>query len=146
MAASALVVEDNEDLQMMYLRMLERYGYKATGTSEPADALWRLGDEGFDLVLRDLDLGGEMDGIELCRRMRAIAQPTLRVLFLTGSNARTAVLSAFPAGADDYLIKPPPMDALRKACTELMAISSAEELLERRQRYLAMLEARLQRR
>lgn len=64
----------------------------------------------FDLVLTDIGLPG-MDGIELTRKLKALA-PTLRVVVLTVFEEPHTVVSAICAGADGYLLKNVPADEI----------------------------------
>jgi len=58
----------------------------------------------YDLVILDLNLPG-LDGIEVCRRMRA-ARPALLILMLTARERLADRILGLDAGADDYLVKP----------------------------------------
>ena len=59
----------------------------------------------YDVAVLDVMLGGEIDGIALCRYLRAEAAPTA-VLMLTARDEVQDRLAGFDAGADDYLAKP----------------------------------------
>jgi two-component system KDP operon response regulator KdpE len=57
-----------------------------------------------DLVLLDVRLPGDMDGYEICRRIREFSD--VAVIMLTAKAQEKDVLCGFDAGADDYLTKP----------------------------------------
>ncbi|MBS3958964.1 MAG: response regulator transcription factor [Xanthomonadaceae bacterium] len=64
----------------------------------------RLGPESIDLLLLDWNLPG-VSGLELLRELRQ-ASSTLPVIFLTGNDQETDIVTGLQAGADDYIVKP----------------------------------------
>ena len=59
------------------------------------------------LILLDVDLGGEMDGHDVCRRFKADPALAAIPIVLVASHASTADrMAGFALGADDYLVKP----------------------------------------
>jgi DNA-binding response OmpR family regulator len=99
-----LVVEDDETIGGVLESSLQRHGFtvrwERTGTGGLAAAV--AGD--FDLVLLDLGLP-DLDGIEVCRRLRA-GQPQTVLVILTARQDEMDVVVGLEAGADDYLTKP----------------------------------------
>lgn len=83
-----LLVEDNESLGEVTAALLSSYGYHVVRARHAADALARLGDPGarFDVVLSDVVMPGEMDGLELARRLRR-DHPELPVVLISGYSA-----------------------------------------------------------
>lgn len=69
-----------------------------------AEALDRAGRDRFDAILLDVRLP-DMDGIELCRRLRR-AGVTVPILMLTGEIGEHSAIAGLDAGADDYVTKP----------------------------------------
>jgi DNA-binding response OmpR family regulator len=102
--AEILIVEDDDAIAGGLERVLTEQGHRvqrlATGT--PAVAAAR--DGGVALVLQDLGLP-DIDGVEVCRRMRA-ARPDLAILILSARSDELDVVAGLDAGADDYLTKP----------------------------------------
>jgi DNA-binding response OmpR family regulator len=99
-----LVVEDNLDLAELVRMHLRDAGYAVEPFSDGRSALQRLQAEPFDLVILDLMLPG-MDGLELCRRLRA--QPNyLPILMLTAKSSELDRVLGLEVGADDYVTKP----------------------------------------
>jgi DNA-binding response OmpR family regulator len=99
-----LVVEDNLDLAELVRMHLRDAGYAVEPCSDGRSALQRLQAEPFDLVILDLMLPG-MDGLELCRRLRA--QPNyLPILMLTAKSSELDRVLGLEVGADDYVTKP----------------------------------------
>jgi DNA-binding response OmpR family regulator len=99
-----LVIEDEYDLARALQRGLQQQGY-AVDLAADGPAGWELVDtNSYDLVVLDLNLPG-IDGIELCRRIRA-TQPDLLVLMLTARDQPADRIHGLDTGADDYLVKP----------------------------------------
>ena len=104
MARRILVVEDNLDLAGLVQMHLRDAGYVAEHCSDGQLALERLLAEPFDLVILDLMLPG-MNGLELCRRLRA-APDYLPILMLTAKSTELDRVLGLEVGADDYVTKP----------------------------------------
>jgi two-component system response regulator MprA len=84
-------------------------GYDAMIAGTGKDALEQARERMPDLVILDLMLP-EMDGIEVCRRLRAA--DTVPILMLTAKEAISDRVAGLDAGADDYLVKPFAFDEL----------------------------------
>ena len=101
-----LVVDDDVDVAKTIEISLTQSGYQVITANSGYDALQKATYQPPDLVLLDMAMP-EMDGIEVCRRLRANpATAATPVLFLTVSKDITSKTAGFNAGADDYLIKP----------------------------------------
>jgi signal transduction histidine kinase/CheY-like chemotaxis protein len=104
-AAEVLVVDDEAEMRG-YLQALLGPTYRVTTAATGADALDRLRDDPPDLVVSDVAMP-EMDGIDLCRRIRADDQlRPLPVILLTGRREAETRRSGIEAGADAYVSKP----------------------------------------
>ena len=99
-----LMVEDDAQITELLEVYLGRYGLELFSVSLPSTALDKLSIEHFDLVLLDLGLP-EMDGLELCRRIKA-DYPNLPVIISTARSDVSDKVVAFDVGADDYIAKP----------------------------------------
>ncbi len=98
-----LVVEDDTRLAATLARVLHSEGHDVELAADGLDALRRARERTFDLVILDVMLPG-LDGIGVCRRLRATAQvPILLLTALGGTDER---VNGLDAGADDYLVKP----------------------------------------
>jgi two-component system KDP operon response regulator KdpE len=104
-----LVVDDEAQITRVLRRSLQTHGYDVRTAADGEAALDVLHDWRPDLVITDLSMP-DLDGIELCRRMRAQTQLPIIVLSVKGEE-RTKV-KALDAGADDYVTKPFGMDEL----------------------------------
>ncbi len=99
-----LVVEDERRLANLVKRALEEAGHVADVSTDGAEALELAGSTEYDLLILDLMLP-HMDGMEICRRLRAAGKDT-RILMLTARDAVEDRVLGLEAGADDYLVKP----------------------------------------
>ena len=97
-----LVVEDDEAIASGLVRVLDSQGYSVRRVARGRPAL-SAADE-VALVLLDLGLP-DMDGIDVCRRLRA-ARPDLAIVILTARDTEFDLVAGLDAGADDYLVKP----------------------------------------
>jgi DNA-binding response OmpR family regulator len=95
-----LVVEDDPGIATQLVRGLERNGYQANSVPTGAEALRRAP---ADVVLLDLGLP-DIDGIDVCRRLRRASQAAIIVVTARGEESDRVL--ALDEGADDYLVKP----------------------------------------
>ena len=98
-----LIVEDERDLARVVKRHVEGIGCEVQLAATGEDAL-ALANPEFDLVLLDVMLPG-IDGIEVCRRLRA-RNRYMPVLMLTARSSDIDKVMGLESGADDYLTKP----------------------------------------
>ena len=109
-----LMVEDQPDIRKLIRMTLEFEDYEVHEAEDGETGLERALALKPDLVLLDVMLPGSMDGLEVCRRIRA--QPgasRLPVLMVTARGMATDVEAAREAGADEYLFKPfSPLDLI----------------------------------
>ncbi len=101
-----LLIEDDPRLAAMVSDYLGQSGFRAVIAVDGAGGLARLEDGPFDALVLDLMLP-DMDGLEVCRRIRANAQHAgLPILMLTARGDATDRVIGLELGADDYLPKP----------------------------------------
>lgn len=96
--------DDEDNLRETVLYALRREGYEAVGFADGHAAWEGLQAEPADVVILDI-LMPRMDGLELCRRLRA-ASETLPILFLSSRDEELDRVLGLELGADDYLCKP----------------------------------------
>ena len=104
-----LVVDDEPQIGRVLRTGLKTHGYDVRVASDGISALETFNDWRPDLVVTDLAMSN-MEGLELCRRLRTISQLPIIVLSVRGEE-KTKV-EALDAGADDYVTKPFGMDEL----------------------------------
>ena len=100
---SILVVDDEPTITDVVSRYLQRAGYGTRVAADGPDALRLASEERPDLVVLDLMLPG-MDGLELCRWIRA--RSDLPVIMLTARGEEADRIVGLELGADDYVTKP----------------------------------------
>ena len=98
-----LVVGDDHGYTKLLRVILEGEGYTVTTIEGGEKALEALDQNEYDLVLLDVVLP-DMDGLDLCRRIRATSQ--VPILFLSVRSDVADKMLGLRAGADDYLAKP----------------------------------------
>ncbi len=103
MAGRVLLIEDDSRLAAMVSEYLGEAGYRVTTVASGAGGLERLGKEPYDALVLDLTLP-DMDGLEVCRRLRA--RWDLPVLMLTARGDAMDRVVGLELGADDYVPKP----------------------------------------
>ncbi|HJQ47519.1 MAG TPA: response regulator transcription factor [Amycolatopsis sp.] len=102
--ARLLVVEDDATIGGVLESSLRRHGYQVRWERTGSGGLGAVSEEDYDLVLLDLGLP-DLDGIEVCRRVRA-GQSAAVLVILTARQDEMDVVVGLEAGADDYLTKP----------------------------------------
>lgn len=101
-----LIVEDDPHISKLIRYNIEKAGYDNQAVITGEEALLKLEDSKFDLVILDVMLP-KMDGFEVCRRIRQHSRLShLPVLMLTARGEETDKIVGFELGADDYLVKP----------------------------------------
>lgn len=111
MSQHLLMIEDDARLAAMVAQYLEQSGYTVSCAGDGLTGLAQLGNPAngvaIDLVLLDLMLP-DIDGLEVCRRIRALpnSQAQVPVLMLTAKGDAMDRIIGLEIGADDYLPKP----------------------------------------
>ena len=102
-----LMIEDDARLAAMVSEYLTQSGFAVTHMADGASGLAAVQDRPVDLVILDLMLP-DMDGLEVCRRIRALPGDAARVpvLMLTAKGDPMDRIIGLELGADDYLPKP----------------------------------------
>lgn len=98
-----LVVDDDPQLRELVSVALTRAGFTPLGAADGAQALIHAARERPDLIVLDVGLP-EMDGFEVCRRIRAASD--VPILFLTAQDGEVDRILGLEMGADDYVTKP----------------------------------------
>ena len=98
-----LVVEDEASLARFLQLELNHEGYQVETAHSGYEALGRISEGKWDLVLLDIMIPG-LDGFEVCRRIRK--QRDVPIIMLTARDATLDKVKGLDAGADDYVTKP----------------------------------------
>ena len=99
-----LVVEDEPRLVRLIRAILESAEYQVDVLPDGERAIEHVALDPPDLVLLDLLLPGEIDGFEVCRRLRGFSM--VPIIMLTARAGEDDKLRGFDVGADDYIVKP----------------------------------------
>lgn len=101
-----LVVDDNAENRETLCRRLQRQGHATVEAEDGHDALQRLGQEAFDLVLLDVMMPG-LDGYSVLRQMKQTPElKDIPVIMISALDELGSVVRCIEAGAEDYLSKP----------------------------------------
>ena len=103
-APRILLVDDEQPIQTLLSFPLQRDGYEVAQATDGAEALARYSEQIFDLVVLDVMLP-RMDGLEVCRRLRAKGE-TVPIIMLTAKSEEIDKVLGLELGADDYITKP----------------------------------------
>jgi two-component system KDP operon response regulator KdpE len=123
-AARILLVDDEVSIQRAVGPLLQSRGYEVEIAGTGRSALKIVAEHPPDLVVLDLGLP-DIEGTEICRRLRAGSQAPIIVLSARGGEADK--VSALDLGADDYVTKPfNPEEVLARIRVALRRVFSAE--------------------
>lgn len=101
-----LIVDDEEDILEFIEYNLRKEGYQVYTAHDGVEALQKAVEVAPHLVLLDVMMPN-MDGMETCRRLRAMPQTEDAIIaFLTARSEDYSQVAGFDAGADDYIAKP----------------------------------------
>jgi DNA-binding response OmpR family regulator len=100
-----LLVEDHAPLREQIVALLRRAGHRVDEADDGQLAMAAALTEPPDVLLLDLGLP-DVDGVVLCKKLRARLSKHVPVLMLTARDTLHDKLVGFDAGADDYLVKP----------------------------------------
>ncbi|MDX1639917.1 MAG: response regulator, partial [Balneolaceae bacterium] len=104
-AKKILIVEDDMLLSLVEERLIEKLGYRVAGkTGSGREAVQMVKDVQPDLILMDIILKDDMDGIEAMEQIREISD--VSVIYLSGNSDRYNYERAKQTDFVDYLVKP----------------------------------------
>src|SRR5262249_7629331 len=123
---TVLLAEDDTGIAEPLSRALQREGHRVVVVDDGPSALARAGEGEVDLLVLDLGLP-EMDGLDVCRRLRRV-RPEVPVLMLTARTDEVDFVVGLDAGADDYVAKPFRLAELLARVRALLRRSAPEAL------------------
>jgi two-component system, response regulator PdtaR len=123
-----LIVEDDKLLALVEERLVERLGFEVVGTAVSGeDAVSLVRENQPDIILMDISLKGEMDGIDAVEIIRK--KYNIPVIYLSGNSDKFNFERAKKTNFIDYLVKPVTADdligPLKKAVSELRVEGSS---------------------
>ncbi len=98
-----LVVDNDPQIRRVMRTTLVAQGFEVSDARNGEEAMERVRDGKFDLVVLDINMPG-LNGIEVCKEIRAISD--MAIIMLTVRNTEKDKTEALEAGADDYVTKP----------------------------------------
>lgn len=102
---TALVVDDDDDIRALITMVLARAGYRFGAVDAGAPALVTAKADPPAVYILDVRMP-EMDGHEVCRRLKADPHTSAPVLMVSAEASEQDVAAGFDAGCDDFLPKP----------------------------------------
>jgi len=124
-----LIVDDEENVCLLFKRILDKEGYEVECAASGEDALAKLEHRPFDLVITDLKMPG-MDGLELLARGKA-ARPGTTFVMLTAFGTVQSAVEAMKQGAYDYLVKPVDKDEIKIVAAKALELQRLSREVER---------------
>lgn len=104
--AKILIVDDVFVNTQLIANILNEIGYQTVELTNGVDAISRVDEEEFDMVLLDIMMPG-IDGIETCRQIKEKEKhKDLPIIFLSAKNDTDSIIKGFSIGGQDYLTKP----------------------------------------
>jgi DNA-binding response OmpR family regulator len=125
-----LLVDDEQSIQTLLSYPLRKDGYEVVQATDGRSALARFDEGPFDLVVLDVMMP-QLDGLEVCRRLRA--RSTVPIIMLTAKAEEVDKVIGLELGADDYITKPFSMREFRsrvRAALRRGAMNRAEEIAD----------------
>src|SRR5262252_3792342 len=119
MASSILVVDDVPDMQRVLSTSLSSDGYQVATASSGEEAISRLAEEEFDVILADIVMPG-VGGLAVLERSRLL-NPRAAVILMTAYASLETAIAALRHGASDYLEKPFCLDDLNVRLHRVLA-------------------------
>lgn len=112
------IVEDDHVLQLMLKKMMERLGHTISGTAiEGSEAIKKIRDTSPDLVLMDIQLKDDINGIRVIEILKE--ENDIPVIYITGNSDSKYKEKAKKFGYIDYLIKPISIEVLRESISKV---------------------------
>lgn len=105
-----LVVEDDDSLNQVVCKHLNKYGYQAFGSTYAPQALDLMASEKYDLIISDIMMP-KMDGFEFATAIRELDK-NIPILFMTARDDFASKEKGYRIGIDDYMTKPIDLDEL----------------------------------
>src|SRR5581483_8794715 len=100
-----LFVDDESAIRETLSLILPRYGFTVTLAATVTEALEKIRQQEFDILLSDLNIEGKSDGYHVVRAMQTF-NPSCVTLILTGYGDVESALEESPLVMDDYIFKP----------------------------------------
>ncbi len=121
-----LIVEDDKLLALVEERLVERLGFQVVGTAiSGEEAIILVQENNPDIILMDISLKGEMDGIDAVEKIRK--ELNTPVIYLSGNSDKFNYERAKKTNFIDYLVKPVTADDLVGPLKKAVSAISSDE-------------------
>ena len=120
-----LVVDDEPQIRKLLQTGLTGYGYQVITAANGQEALTAVAQRQPNVIILDIALGSDPDGLVVCQRLREWSQTPIIMLSVRGSESTK--VAALDAGADDYLTKPFGMEELRARIQAVLRRTAVEQ-------------------
>ncbi len=134
-----LIVDDEVSITTSTSRWIERLGYQCMTATSAEEALKRLAERKFDIVVTDIRMPGT-NGIDLLKKTKE-SDPDIQVIVMTGSPSIDFAIEAIRSNADDYLVKPFELDQFGHSVQRAI---EHRTLLKENRNYRRQLETKVQ--
>ncbi len=127
--ADILIVEDEEAHAEAIEEGLSRLGHRCTVVHDGAAAVGMLSGKSFDIIVTDLMLGGDIDGLGVLAEASERA-PAAKVILVTAHSSIDTCRSALQQGAFDYIEKPLDLDELRAVVSRAAEMTAQRRTIQ----------------
>ncbi|MEX0778587.1 MAG: response regulator [Balneolales bacterium] len=115
-----LIVEDDMILSLLFAKVVKRFGYEVMGKVTTGEsAIKAVKERKPDLIIIDISLDGELDGIETMKRITAFSGPSF--IYITGNSDPGIKARAMETNPISILAKPVGLDELKDAISMALA-------------------------
>lgn len=133
---SVLLADDDQTTLTVLTATLEDYGYRVDGTDRGEKCLFKAMEKDYDAFLIDLSMPG-LGGVELCKKLRALAQYKLTpIIVITSMDEEANLGEVLSVGASDFISKPVNPVVLNARLKSHLEKKGYYDELERIRRYL----------
>jgi len=124
-----LVIDDETEIVKFIEKVLNKNGYQVDSTSDPQDALRKVSENSYDVLITDIKMPG-MSGLDIIRKIgeMKLARPPEIIIITAHATVDTAI-ECMRAGAMDYLIKPFEMKEILATVEKAMEVSKIKSRL-----------------
>lgn len=138
-----LLVDDDPLMLARLSKHLKSHGYGVTALRDGETALAYALEHESRIIVTDWHMQ-PMDGLQLCKHLRSLdLGKSLYIIMLTADESEDALVEAFDAGMDDYVVKPPSMKVLTARIRAGQRIVGLQRKLEREHRQIERFSAEL---
>lgn len=127
-----LVIDDDEDIVKLAKIMIGYMGYEVTATTDNLSVFDRLSEGDYDLLLLDIQMPN-MNGFEICRRVRNSQNRDIKIVLFTASADVDVINKGKAAGADEVFSKPFSIEKIKETIKKTLESTKHPELNSREQ-------------